>query len=220
MRTRWFLPAVSAAVLTTLAVLLPGSALAVTITSFNPAGGVTAEEFPYCPGSFVQITGSGFVNDGPASAVSVSFNGTKATSIQIGSDTNIYTTVPAGATSGPITVTTAAGTATSSASNTVVSCPGHATNPPAEVGASVSSAAKASITAFTPARAKAGAKVTISGADFTGASAVKIGGVKATFKVVSGTKITATVPAKAKTGKISVTTAAGTSTSSKAFVKL
>ena len=67
---------------------------------------------------------------------------------------------------------------------------------------------------------KAGAKVTIAGANFVGATAVKFAGVKAAFKVVSGTKITATVPAKAITGKISITTAAGTSTSAKAFVRL
>jgi mono/diheme cytochrome c family protein len=77
--------------------------------------------------------------------------------------------------------------------------------------------AKASVTSFTPTKGKAGTKVTITGKNFTGASSVKIDALKATFKVVSSTKITATVPAKAKTGKISVTTKAGTATSAKAL---
>lgn len=77
--------------------------------------------------------------------------------------------------------------------------------------------AKASVTSFTPTKAKTGTKVTITGKNFTGASAVKIDALKATFKVVSSTKITATVPAKAKTGKIAVTTKAGTATSAKAL---
>jgi len=77
--------------------------------------------------------------------------------------------------------------------------------------------AKASVSSFTPTKAKAGTKVTITGKNFTGASLVKIDGLKATFKVVSSTKITATVPAKAKSGKISVTTKAGTATSVKSL---
>ena len=56
-----------------------------------------------------------------------------------------------------------------------------------------------------------GTLVTIRGTNFTGATAVKIGGVAASsFTVASPTKITATVAAKAKSGKVSVTTAAGT----------
>jgi hypothetical protein len=44
--------------------------------------------------------------------------------------------------------------------------------------------------------------------------------VKAAFKAVSGTKITATVPANAKTGRITVTTSAGTSTSRQTFARV
>jgi hypothetical protein len=74
--------------------------------------------------------------------------------------------------------------------------------------------AKPSITRFTPSTAKPGTMVTIMGKDFTGAKAVEFNGLKTTFKVVSATKITAKVPAKAKSGKITVVTKTGTAVSS------
>jgi mono/diheme cytochrome c family protein len=83
-------------------------------------------------------------------------------------------------------------------------------------GATVT-AAKPSISSFSPARGKPGTKLTIKGTDFTGAKAVKIGKLKAVFKVVSAKTIVATVPPNAKTGAINVTTAAGTGTSAKNF---
>jgi mono/diheme cytochrome c family protein len=76
---------------------------------------------------------------------------------------------------------------------------------------------KPSISGFSPVKGKPGTRVTIKGTDFTGAKAVKVGKLKAVFKVVSAKKIVATVPPKAKTGTIKVTTAAGTGTSPKAF---
>ena len=58
----------------------------------------------------------------------------------------------------------------------------------------------------------------ITGESLTGAASVTFGGVKATsFKVDSYTKITATVPTGAKTGKIAVTTLGGTATSTGTF---
>jgi len=62
---------------------------------------------------------------------------------------------------------------------------------------------------------KGGTKVTITGTDLTGASAVTFGGVAAKrFTVVSETKITAVVPAvkKPKPAPVGVTTVAGTAT--------
>jgi NADH dehydrogenase/NADH:ubiquinone oxidoreductase subunit G len=71
------------------------------------------------------------------------------------------------------------------------------------------------ITSFAPLTAKAGATVTITGKNLTGATAVDFDGLKAaSFKVASATKITAKLPSKAKSGKISVTTKAGTAKSS------
>jgi len=68
------------------------------------------------------------------------------------------------------------------------------------------------ITSFTPASALAGATVTITGTDFTGATAVNFGGTPATsFAVVNNTTITAVV-ASGTDGSVSVTTAGGTAT--------
>jgi hypothetical protein len=82
------------------------------------------------------------------------------------------------------------------------------------VSAALAVAAKPSITAFTPSAAKPGATVTIEGKNLKGAKAVEFAGLKGTFKVVSAAKITAKVPAKAKSGKISVVTSSGTAVSS------
>ena len=74
------------------------------------------------------------------------------------------------------------------------------------------------ITGFTPASGPVAASVTISGTNFTGATAVKFNGVSAaSFSVTSSTAIQATVPAGATTGPLSVTTPGGTATSATNF---
>lgn len=70
---------------------------------------------------------------------------------------------------------------------------------------------------FLPKLGSAGVVLTITGSNFTGATAVKVAGYKATFTVVSASKITATVPSTAKTGTISVTTKSGTARSTTDF---
>jgi large repetitive protein len=200
---------VSAIALTGL--VLVGPALAASIASFSPANGLVQLE-PGCEGTPVIIAGTGFALDGPTSSVSVSFNGAPATFVQVGSDRTIYTKVPAGATSGPITVTTAAGTATSTASFEADPCPYSTPGLPVSTSAGV-----ASISAILPSSGKVGAKVTITGSRFAAVKKVQFGGVAASFKVVSPSKIIATVPKKAKSAKISVTTAAGTVKSSVTF---
>jgi hypothetical protein len=87
----------------------------------------------------------------------------------------------------------------------------------AVVGSALAVLAKPSITSFKPASGKAGTKVTIRGKNLSGATSVKIGGLKASYKVSSGTKIIATVSGKARVGKLSVTTKGGTATSAKSF---
>src|SRR5207237_4989287 len=62
-----------------------------------------------------------------------------------------------------------------------------------------------------------GASVTINGTNFTGASAVLFNGTSASFTVGSATAITATVPAGATSGPISVTTSDGTASSAASF---
>ncbi|MGQ9897983.1 MAG: IPT/TIG domain-containing protein [Acidobacteriota bacterium] len=84
------------------------------------------------------------------------------------------------------------------------------------------------ITGFTPTSGPVGTVVTITGTNFTGGlpntaspnarvTAVAFNGVPATFTVNSATQITATVPAGATTGPISVSTPDGTATSATDF---
>jgi len=142
-------------------------------------------------GTSVTISGTNFTG-----ATAVLFNGASA-SFTVASATTITATVPEGATSGPISVTTSAGTASSAASFTVI-------NPP-------------TISSFTPGSGPVGTSVTISGTNFTSASAVLFNGASASFTVNSATTITATVPTGSTTGPISVTTADGTASSAGSF---
>jgi hypothetical protein len=146
-------------------------------------------------GTAVTITGANFTG-----ATSVKFNGTSATPITVVNDTQIRINVPTGATTGKVTVTTNGGTATSTNDFTV-------TLPPAPT-----------ITSFTPASGSVGTPVTISGANFTGATSVKFNGTSATpITLDNDTQIRVNVPSGATTGQISVTTSAGTETSANDF---
>lgn len=73
------------------------------------------------------------------------------------------------------------------------------------------------ISSFSPGSGAVGTSVTISGANFTGASAVRFNGTAASYTVNSASQITATVPSGATTGPISVVTASGTATSAGTF---
>jgi hypothetical protein len=159
-----------------------------TITSFTPTSGNV--------GTSVTITGTNFTG-----ATAVSFNNTNATTFNVESATSITATVPTGATTGRIRVTTAGGTATSTTDFTVTT----PVNAP-------------TITSFTPTSGNVGTSVTITGTNFTGATAVSFNNTNATtFNVESATSITATVPTGATTGRIRVTTAGGTATSTTDF---
>jgi hypothetical protein len=187
------------------------SAAAVAITGVNPLFGAAQApaDGSLCPGANVAISGSGFVSDGPAASVSVSFNGTKSPFVQVGSDITVYAVVPPAATSGPITVTTAAGTATSGATFTVIPC--------MYTSESNASHSVPAIKGFKPASGKVGTAVTIKGTSLTGATKVTFAGVNAKFKHDSPTQLTATVPKNAKSGKISVSNPAGTSRTTVGF---
>ncbi|MGH3372870.1 MAG: IPT/TIG domain-containing protein [Nocardioidaceae bacterium] len=195
---------------TQISTTVPSGAVTGKITVTTPAGTVTsATNFTvtttaptissFSPksgpvGTSVRINGSGF-----AGATAVRFNGVAAASFTVNAQgTRIDTRVPTGATTGKITVTTPGGTATSAANFTVTI--------PAPT-----------ITSFSPTSGRTGTAVTITGAAFTGATAVRFGGVRASFVVNSATQITATVPVGAVTGKISVTTPGGTGTSAAQF---
>ncbi len=141
-------------------------------------------------GSYVEIQGTNFFG-----ASAVCFGGTPATSFGIvNSGTEIIATLGSGST-GPITVTNPAGTATSS--GTFYCMP--------------------TITSFTPSSGMTGVTVSITGTNLLGATAGTIGGTAAdSFTVNSITTITATV-GSGSTGAISVTTPAGTVSSSMNF---
>ena len=68
------------------------------------------------------------------------------------------------------------------------------------------------IAKLAPKTARAGATVTITGTNLKGTTSITFQGVPAKFKVVSPTKITLTVPTKAKTGSLTVTNPSGTAT--------
>ena len=150
----------------------------------------------------MTIAGTGF-----NSATNVSFNGTQAL-FSVLSDTAIRTAVPTGATTGLITVTNPGGIGSRPIPFTVLV--------PAAAPAPAPAPAPA-ITGFSPVSGLAGTVVTVTGSGFTGAIAVAFNGTTATFTVVSGTSITATVPAGATTGPIQVTAPGGTATSATSY---
>lgn len=143
-------------------------------------------------GTSVRINGANL-----GSASSVRFNSNFA-SFSIVSPTELSAMVPAGATTGRITVVTPQGSATSSANFTVTTAP--------------------VIASFQPSTGGPGTSVTIAGSNFSGATAVLFNGVNATaFNIASASQIAATVPGGATSGRISVITPSGTTTSPSDF---
>jgi hypothetical protein len=79
-------------------------------------------------------------------------------------------------------------------------------------------AAAPTIASFTPATGTVGTTVTVTGTNFTNASAVTLNGAAITgYVVVNATTLTFDVPAGATSGLIAITTPAGTATSSSSF---
>lgn len=134
-------------------------------------------------GSTVTLTGTNFTG-----STSVSFGGVAAASFTVVSPTSITAVVGAG-NSGAVSVVTPGATLTR---------PGFTYMPPP------------AITSFVPVIGGPGSKVTITGTNFTDASAVSFGGVAATgFVLQSATTIVATVGDGAS-GEVAVTTPGGT----------
>jgi hypothetical protein len=73
------------------------------------------------------------------------------------------------------------------------------------------------VLSVTPSSGWPGTVVTVTGSGFAGATSVTFNGTAATFTVVSGTQLTATVPAGATSGPIAVSTPTGTGTSPSSF---
>jgi uncharacterized repeat protein (TIGR03803 family) len=141
-------------------------------------------------GKTVEILGQGFTGTS-----GVSFNGLAAT-FNVVSDTYMTATVPTRATTGYVTVTTSASTMKSNRKFLVTP----------------------QITTVSPTSGIVGSSVTITGVSLMQTTKVTIGGKADSFTVNSDTKVSATVPAGAKTGlKVSVTTQGGTASSSGTF---
>jgi len=83
--------------------------------------------------------------------------------------------------------------------------------------ARIDGAPKPGITNFSPVAGETGGSVVISGANFTGAAAVLFNGTNASFVLNSAGQITATVPAGAGSGPISVIAAGGLAVSASSF---
>jgi hypothetical protein len=184
------------------AVAMPGANAAFRGVAFAPVGNTTTPVptiTSIAPttgaiGSTVTITGTNLTG-----ATLVTLNGTSVTGFTVVNNTTITFVVPTGATSGNIGVTTPGGTATSSGSFTVT-------------------VAAPTITSFTPTSGVVGATVTITGTNFTGATALTLNGAAVTgFTVVNATTITFVVPTGATSGTIAVTTPGGTATSATSF---
>jgi len=160
------------------------------INSFTPTSGTV--------GTVVTISGRGFDD-----TTSVGFNALNAESFKVISDTTLTATVPENASTGPISVTTRVGT-TRSAINFVV------TEPPPKAP---------EITSITPESGRIGDQVTIIGQHLGKTSKVRFkdslgqSKVDATFEVIGGRRVTATVPPLAQTGTIRVVTDAGAAVS-------
>src|SRR5215469_10586993 len=140
-------------------------------------------------GQTVEILGQGFTG-----TTKVSFGGVSAPFNNV-SDTYMTATVPAGALTGSVVVTTFTNSMTSNRKFLVIP----------------------QIKSFAPTSGIVGSGVVITGVSLTQATKMIFGGKPAAFTVKSDTQITAVVPVGAKTGKIAITTAGGTSTSSTNF---
>jgi hypothetical protein len=155
------------------------------ITSLSPTSGAV--------GASVTIAGTSF----GATAGTVKFNGTTATTITSWTATSIVATVPTGASTGNVVVT-ANGAASSGVSFTVVPAP--------------------RITSLSPASGAVGASVTITGTSFgTTMGTVTFNGTTATtITSWTATSIVATVPTGASTGSV-VVNASGVNSNTASF---
>ncbi|WP_324199149.1 IPT/TIG domain-containing protein [Nocardia amamiensis] len=184
--------------------VVPAGTGTVAVTITTPGGSSNGASYTYVPaptlstvapdsgpetgGNTIILTGAGFTG-----ATAVNFGAQPAVSFAIVSDTEISAVVPAGTGSVNVTVATAGGISNGVA-YTYVPAPTVATIVPAsgpEAG---------------------GNTVTLTGTNFTGATAVNFGLTPAiSFTVVSGTEIRAVAPARTDVAAVTVTTVGGTS---------
>jgi hypothetical protein len=153
---------------------------------------VSPSQGPASGGTTVTVTGAGFTG-----ATAVRFGTNTATSFTVNSSTQITAVSPSGTGTVNVTVTTSQGISTQQVSFTYVT-----TSAP-------------SLSSLSPSQGPVvgGTTVTLTGTNFTGATAVWFNGTAATsFTVNSSTQITAVAPAHAAgAAAVTVTTPGGTS---------
>lgn len=131
-------------------------------------------------GTNVAITGANFTG-----VTGVRFANDAAAAFTVNSDSQITATVPSGAGNGPLAISRPGCPDVQTPAFTLLACP--------------------SVTTLSPIFGAVGTPMTIMGTNFTGATAVKFANnVPASFTVNSDTQITATVPAGAVTGPITL----------------
>jgi len=165
--------------------------------SFGPSTFTTSSNFivtgagpiitGFSPSNGVQgMTVTVYGSFGSLGTPGVEFNGTAASYTPLTSYNQVQAVVPAAATSGPISLLNSGGTGLSSTLFYL----------------------QPWITNFTPSSAIANATVTITGRNFTNATALTVNGVPWSFTATSN-QITATVPTNASTGLITVSAPGG-----------
>ena len=167
------------------------SAATVSVIEFTPNSGAV--------GTTVTIYGTGF--SATPSQNTVAFNGVSAV-VTSSTSTQIVTSVPSGATTGPITVTAPAGNASSDTSFVV-----------GDAGAPT-------ITSFSPTIGTAGTAVTITGTNFEPSfqnNKTRFNVSLAANTSATSTTINANVPSATGSGRIKVSTPAGSATSTGDF---
>ena len=141
-------------------------------------------------GSSLTVTGLNFTG-----ATEVDFAGIP-TAFTVQSVSNLVLTVPLSAVEGPVTIVTPAGIVTSPFVYTVLP----------------------RVDSFSPAAGPVGSTISINGSGFYSLTSVKIGTMNLTGNLLSPNLIQAVVPAGSTGGKIVVSSASGSSTSTTAFV--
>jgi hypothetical protein len=172
----------------------------ISITSFTPTSGSN--------GTVITITGTGFNNAGYAlTGVRVGRSLNSVAVYSVTNSTTISATVDANAASGKITLMfTESGSVI-----TFVSPTSFSYTPPAPTGVPT-------ISGFTPTGGIGGTQIAITGTNFSGTTAVSIGGSPVdTFTIVDSTHINATTRAGSASGTIQITNATGSGVSSGTF---
>lgn len=164
------------------------------INAFTPTRGVAGNEVTITGYNFLGTTSVTFGESGLVAPYDADTNPGGFTVV---SDTELTVQVPVDATTGLISITNAMGTGSSESNFTITQKP--------------------TITGVSPLKGVVGSKVVIEGTEFVGDNIVVTflgagtGVVATSITVESSTKITATVPEGALTGKLMVTNAAGNS---------